>query len=66
MQVAIPGKRCVAPHAVNRDTGKCSTQVVELWQNFVEDGQLVATNRAPVSRVKCEHHGLAAKLMQAH
>ena len=65
MQLAVPGKGGVAPRAVNRDAEELSPQFLELRKDFVVERHLVPTNRAPVSRVKREHHRLAAEVAQA-
>ncbi len=48
-----------------RDTNELSTQVLELGKNFVIQRHLVATDRAPISRIKCEHHRLPKHFAQS-
>ena len=56
----------VAPRAVNRDAEEFSAQLLKLRKDFVVERHLVATDRAPVSRVKRAHHRLPAEVAQAN
>jgi hypothetical protein len=65
VELPIPGESRMAPCAVHRDADELSAQILELGKNFVIERHLVATDRAPVSRIKCEHHRLSKEFAQS-
>ena len=65
MQFAIAGKRRMTPRTVNRNAHQLSIKTLEVLQNFVVKGQLIAANGTPVCGIKGEHNILSSKIAQA-
>src|SRR5262249_37192368 len=65
MQLAIPAKRSMTPHPVNRYAHHHRAKLLELGKQFVVKSDLITAYRAPIGRIKNEHNWLAAKLTQS-
>ena len=63
-QFPIVCERDVAPGAVDRNAQQFGVETVKLGKELVVERSLIATDRAPVGRVKHQYHGAAAKLVQ--
>src|SRR5262245_16723645 len=66
MQFAIPAKGRMTPRAINGNAQKLRIELLELGQHFVVKAHLVAADRAPISRIKGEHHRSPTELGQFH
>ena len=64
MQAAVAGKSGMAPDAVDRDTQQLGLVLVELRKNLLVQRQLIATNRAPVSRIECPYYGPSSEVRE--
>src|SRR5260370_20540635 len=52
VQVAVLGKRGVAPCAIDRNANELPLKAVELWQDLVVKRHLIPANGTPVRRVE--------------
>jgi hypothetical protein len=66
VQSILPGVSRVTPRAIDRCAQHFSSKRLKLIQDFVMERHLIAANRAPVRRVKCEHHRASPELAQRY
>ena len=66
VQFILPGVSRVTPRAIDRDAQDFGLKLLKLIQHFVIESDLIAADRAPVGRVKCEHHRASPELAQRY
>src|SRR5207248_10841173 len=66
VELAIAGECGVAPHAVHRDPEELGVVALELRQDFVVEGHLIAAHGAPVRGIEGQDHGPAADTPERH
>ena len=64
MQLAILAERRMAPRPVDRNAEELSAEILKFRKHLIVKRHLITADRAPVSRIKCEHNRLPAKLAQ--
>ena len=64
MQVAVTGKGRMAPHPVDRNAQEFRVVLVELRENLIVRCHLIATDRAPVSRIERQDHWFSPRIRE--
>jgi hypothetical protein len=54
----------MTPDAIDGNAHQFSVMMLKFWQDLIEKRYFVAAHRTPVGRIKHQHDGLPAKVME--